>query len=168
MSYGAGCNQNWITMTQKELILLNFREIRRRSIKLWQGLPDAFNTWRPDEGAMSAIEMIRHVLQADYGWHMIILQADMTDYHTPWDGRAYHSVADEIAFAEPHHRAFWECVAGFTEQDLSERQVIHPGNGQMKPLGQYLLRIGYHESVHAGQFLSYLRAMGVQRPNVWD
>jgi hypothetical protein len=46
--------------------------------------------------------------------------------------------------------------------------MIHPGNGEKKILGKYLLRIGYHESVHAGQFLSYLRAMKIDRPKIWD
>ncbi|MED4141514.1 DinB family protein, partial [Priestia megaterium] len=27
---------------------------------------------------------------------------------------------------------------------------------------------GYHESVHAGQLLQYLRIMGVDRPRIWD
>ncbi|MEH7264653.1 DinB family protein, partial [Priestia megaterium] len=28
--------------------------------------------------------------------------------------------------------------------------------------------IGYHESVHAGQLLQYLRIMEVDRPRIWD
>jgi hypothetical protein len=35
-------------------------------------------------------------------------------------------------------------------------------------LGDYLLRIGFHEAVHAGQFLAYLRAMQIERPFIWD
>ena len=59
-------------MTQSELIILNFTEIRRRSIKLWIGLPESCNDWKPNEKAMTAIEMVRHVLEADYGWNLII------------------------------------------------------------------------------------------------
>ena len=54
-------------MTQSELIILNFTEIRRKSIKLWKGLPKSHYNWKPDDKAMTAIEMIRHVLEADYG-----------------------------------------------------------------------------------------------------
>lgn len=36
-------------MTQSELIILNFTEIRRRSVKLWNGLPESFYSWKPDE-----------------------------------------------------------------------------------------------------------------------
>ncbi len=49
-------------MTHTEIILLNFEEIRRRSIKLWSGIPSSFYKWKPDDKAMSCIEMIRHVL----------------------------------------------------------------------------------------------------------
>jgi hypothetical protein len=30
------------------------------------------------------------------------------------------------------------------------------------------LRMAYHEAVHTGQLLAYLRAMGIPRPNIWD
>ncbi len=150
------------------MILRNFDEIRRRSITLWKGLPQAYYNWKPDGDAMSAIQMIRHVLQADYGWNIIVTRGDMANYKTPWEGRLYQSVNDEIAFAEPYRQTFLESVNRFSEQELSETEIIHPGNGSKKILGDYLLRIGYHESVHAGQFLSYLRKMKVDRPFIWD
>jgi uncharacterized damage-inducible protein DinB len=157
-----------VFMTTTELIILNFAEIRRKSIKLWEGLPERFYHWKPDENAMSAIEIIRHVLEADYGWNIIINQGSMTNYQTPWEKRPFVSPADELEFAEPYRKQFLESVRQFSEKDLEEKEVIHPGNGERKILGKYLLRIGYHESVHAGQFLSYLRAMGMDRPDIWD
>lgn len=155
-------------MSQSQLILLNFTEIRRRSTLLWQALPSEHYYWKPDSSAMSAIELVRHVLQADYGWNIIVSQGDMSNYKTPWEGRPYTSVKDELAFAEPYRKEFLQTVSQFTDQELANTQIIHPGNGEKKMLGQYLLRIGYHESVHAGQFLSYLRGMGVDRPLIWD
>lgn len=155
-------------MKKKELILLNFNEIRRRSIKLWKGLPEEYYNWKPDEAAMTAIQMIRHVLQADYGWNIIINRGDMTNYQTPWKDRQYLNVKDELEFAKPYRQKFLESVNQFSETELTEIEIIHPGNGEKKILGKYLLRIGYHESVHAGQFLSYLRAMGIERPFIWD
>ena len=155
-------------MTQSELITLNFTEIRRRSIKLWNGLPEKYYNWKPDEKAMSASDMIRHILEADYGWNIIINQGDMKNYRTPWENRPFINVTDELEFAEPHRKAFIESVRKFSDTQLNETKIIHPGNGEKKILGKYLLRIGYHESVHAGQFLSYLRAMKIDRPKIWD
>ncbi len=155
-------------MSQSELIILDFTEIRERSIKLWNGLPEKYYNWKPDEKAMSASEMIRHVLEADYGWNLIINQRDMTNYKTPWKNRPFISVTDELEFAEPYRKTFIESIRQFSDTELNETEIIHPGNGEKKILGKYLLRIGYHESVHAGQFLSYLRAMKIDRPKIWD
>lgn len=155
-------------MNQSELILLNFEEIRRKSIKLWKGLPKSHYYWKPDEKAKTAIEMIRHVLEADYGWNIIINNGSMTTYKTPWENRPFISVADELEFAEPYRNTFLESVRQFSDKQINETEIVHPGNGSKKNLGNYLLRIGYHESVHAGQFLSYLRAMKINRPAIWD
>tara|TARA_R110002050_G_scaffold111752_2_gene225549 strand:+ start:2790 stop:3257 length:468 start_codon:yes stop_codon:yes gene_type:complete len=155
-------------MTQSEFIILNFAEIRRKSIKLWKALPKSYYSWKPDENAMTAIEMIRHVLEADYGWNIIINNGGMTNYKTPWKNRPFTSVTEELKFAEPYRKTFLESVRQFSDKELNETKIIHPGNGDEKTLGKYLLRIGYHESVHAGQFLSYLRAMKIDRPEIWD
>ncbi|MCK0130553.1 DinB family protein [Flavobacteriaceae bacterium F08102] len=155
-------------MTQSELILLNLTEIRRRSILLWNGLPETHYHWKPDEKAMSASAVIRHVLQADYGWNIIINQGDMTKYQSPWEHRPFISLQEELEFAEPYRKTLLESIRQFSDKELSTTQIIHPGNGAKKILGNYVLRTGYHEAVHAGQFLSYLRAMNIDRPNIWD
>ncbi len=155
-------------MTQSELIILNLTEIRRRSVILWKGLPESYYHWKPDAKAMTAIAMVRHVLEADYGWNIIINNGSMAKYQTPWQNRPYISVADEIEFAEPYRNAFLESIRQFSDRELNETEIIHPGNGAKKNLGKYLLRIGYHEAVHAGQFLSYLRAMKMKPPAIWD
>ncbi|WKN30324.1 DinB family protein [Porifericola rhodea] len=155
-------------MSQSELIVLNFTEIRRRSIKLWKGLPERYYDWKPDENAMTAIEMIRHVLEADYGWNIIIHNGSLANYNTPWNNRPFISLTDELEFAEPYRNTFLKSVREFSDRELNETHIVHPGNGEKKLLGKYLLRIGYHESVHAGQFISYLRAMKIDRPVIWD
>ena len=50
-------------MNSNEIIGLNFSEIRRRSIKLWSGIPNEYLNWKPDENAFTIIEMIRHILE---------------------------------------------------------------------------------------------------------
>lgn len=155
-------------MTQAELILLNFKEIRRRSILLWQSLPVEYYEWKPDAEAMSASGMIRHVLEADYGWNIIVNQGRMENYNTPWENRVFTNVQEELEFAAPYRNKFLESVGKFTDEEIQNTMIIHPGNSEPKNLGKYLLRIGYHESVHAGNFLTYLRLMGLERPNIWD
>lgn len=155
-------------MTNKELILLNLEEIRRRSIMLWKALPEEHCHWRPDNDAMTAIDVVRHVLGADHGWDMIINHKDMSDYRSLWEGKAYTTVTEDIAYATQFRDKLIDTINGFSENDIATVLVTHPGNNKQRSLGDYLLRIGYHESVHAGQFLSYLRGMGAERPSVWD
>lgn len=156
-------------MTQTELLIVNFEEIRRRSITLWKGLPEEYYSWKPDPDAMSALELIRHVVGADYGWNVIINNnGDISTLQSPWEGRPYTNLADDLQFAEPHRQSLLDSVRKFSATDLTTVEIVHPGNGHKRKLGDYLLRIGYHESVHAGQFLSYLRAIGVERPFIWD
>ncbi len=92
----------------------------------------------------------------------------MSSFCSPWEGRPYTNLADELTFAEPYRLEFLESVRQFTPTQLATTEVVHPGNDTKKLLGEYLLRIGYHEAVHAGQFIGYLRGMGVERPFIWD
>lgn len=68
----------------------------------------------------------------------------------------------------PIDRHFLKSVQHFSDKELNETEIIHPRNGSKKTLGKHLLRIGYHESVHAGKFLSYLRTMKMNRPEIWE
>jgi len=47
-------------MNAKELLILNFEEVRRRSIKVWKAISEDSLFWRPDPAAMRCIEMVRH------------------------------------------------------------------------------------------------------------
>jgi uncharacterized damage-inducible protein DinB len=157
-------------MTPTELLILNFEEIRRRSIKLWSGIPENFYSWQPDHNAMPIIEMVRHVLESEHAYHKIIENSGSkgSDYISPWENRGYTSIVDEIEFAKPYRQSFFEMVYSFSDQDLTEVEIIRVELGQRRKLGDFLLRVAYHEAVHTGQMLSYLRTLGVDRPRVWD
>ena len=156
-------------MTPNELIILNYEEIRRRSIKLWNGIPEKFYHWQPDKDAMSLIETVRHVLESPFIYQQIIKnRGDKGNLISPWEARLYTNIADEISFAQPYREDYLEMVRSFTPQDLLEIEIIRPELGQRRKLGDYLLRIAYHEAVHAGNILSYLRTLGIERPNIWD
>lgn len=135
---------------------------------LWKALPEDHYHWRPDKDAMTAIDVVRHVLGADHGWNMIIKHMDMSDYRSPWEGKAYTTVSEDVAYATQFRDKLIDTINGFSGSDIATIEILHPGNDKKRNLGDYLMRIGYHESVHAGQFLSYLRSMGVDRPNIWD
>jgi uncharacterized damage-inducible protein DinB len=156
-------------MTAAAIIQLNFEEIRRRSIKLWSGIGAAHYHWRPDDGAMSCIEMIRHVLEGEHLFHQIVVnRGNLGDYASPWQNLPFSDLQAELDFAQPFRAAFLSEIAAFSEADLANIEIVRREKGQRRKLGDYLLRIAYHEAVHTGQLLDYLRTMGVERPLVWD
>src|SRR6266498_296316 len=145
-------------MTTIECIILNFEEIRRRSIKLWFGLIPEFYHWRPDIKAQSCIEMIRHVLETENIYRLIIVNkgGNGDDFASPWKDMPFTNLQNELEFAIPFRKEFLETVLGFTPDELTSIEIVRKEKKTRK-LGDFLFRCAYHESVHAGQFLSYLR-----------
>lgn len=156
-------------MNSIEIIILNFSEIRRRSIKLWKGIPEEYLHWQPDKDAFTIIEMIRHVLEGEHLYHVIIQnRGDLGDYPSPWNELEYADLDHELNFAQPYRKSFLKMIRGLKVADLENVRIVRKEAGQNKKLGDYLTRIAYHEAVHTGQMLSYLRTLGVDRPNIWD
>ncbi len=156
-------------MNPIQIILLNFSEIRRRSIKLWKGVPVDYLQWRPDKGAFTIIEMVRHVLEGEHLFHKIIEnRGNLGDYVSPWKGLEYATLENELKIAEQYRQDFIKMIGNLNELDLEKIKIERSEVGQSKKLGDYLNRIAYHESVHTGQLLSYLRTIGVNRPQIWD
>ncbi|NER15034.1 DinB family protein [Leptobacterium flavescens] len=156
-------------MNAIETILLNFSEIRRRSIKLWEGIPEEHYHWKPDEKAMSVIEMIRHVLEGEHLFHQIIeKRGNLGDYPSPWENLEYSDLKNELDFAESYREEFLMMIKSLDETDLENIRIDRSEVNQNKKLGDYLNRIAYHEAVHTGQMLAYLRTLGVKRPLIWD
>ena len=151
-----------------DAIILNFEEIRGRSVKLWSGIAPEFYDWRPDAKAFSCIEMIRHVLETENIYHVLIKKrGNPGDFVSPWKDRPHNNLEDELEFAEPFRRDFLEAICGFTLEGLNSIEIVRKER-KTRNLGDFLNRCAYHEAVHAGQFLSYLRILGLDRPNIWD
>jgi uncharacterized damage-inducible protein DinB len=156
-------------MKAADILALNLEEVRRRSVKVWLAIPADRLLWRPDEGAMSCVEMVRHVLEGEHLYTLMLRSGgSVPSEESPFAARTYTSVADELAFAEPYRRETLELVRSYSAEELSTRKVDRSDVGYVRTAGDFILRMAYHESVHAGQLLGYLRVMGAPRPNVWD
>jgi len=156
-------------MNAKELLILNFEEVRRRSIKVWKNISEENLFWKPDPGAMSGFEMIRHVLESENIYHQIIIyQGALDNYESPLTGNPYTSIDDELKNAQPYREKFLKMVNSFSLKELEEVYITRKEKKQHRKLGDYLLRVAYHESVHIGQLLDYLRTLKAPRANVWD
>ena len=156
-------------MKTNKIILLNLKEIRRRSEILWAGLPQEHYNWKPDAEAMSCLESVRHVLESQHLFHVIVKnRGNLGDYLSPWENRKYTNVQDELDFAEPFKNDFYQMIENCNEDDFEMIEIIRTEVNQRRKLGDYLLRIAFHESVHLGQLLDYYRTMGIARPKIWD
>jgi uncharacterized damage-inducible protein DinB len=156
-------------MNSIDLIILNLKEVRRRSIKVWTTIPDAKLFWKPDNEAMNCLEMIRHVLESEHYYHLAIRnRGSLTVYNSPYENRPFISVQNELDFAEAHRREFIDTIKSFSEEDLENIKIDRSESGYIRDLGDMLLRVAYHESVHTGQILDYLRTAGVPRTRIWD
>ncbi len=156
-------------MNSIDIILLNFSEIRRRSIKLWKGIPKEKLHWKPDDKAFSIIEMIRHVLEGEHLFHIIIeRRGDLGNFNSPWKALPYSDLDNELEIADKFRESFINMIKALSESDLKTIRIERSEVGQNKTLGDYLNRIAYHESVHTGQMLNYLRTAGIDRPQIWD
>ncbi len=156
-------------MNAKELLIINFEEVRRRSIKVWKSIDEDYLFWKPDVDAMNCIEMIRHVLEGENIYHHIVLHGGKPgNFESPLKNNPYYLVEDELKNAQPYREKFLKMVNSFTNKDLEEMYIERKEIGQKRKLGDYLLRIAYHEAVHTGQLLNYLRVAKTTRVNIWD
>ncbi|WP_313890770.1 DinB family protein [Psychrobacillus sp.] len=156
-------------MNSIDLILLNFNEVRRRSIKVWTSIPQEKLIWKPDDEAMTCIEMIRHVLESEHYYHLAIQNhGSLSVFDSPFEKQPFTTVNAELEFAEPYRIQFLETIRLFTEEDLTNIKIDRSDSGYIRSFGDMLLRVAYHESVHTGQLLDYLRMAGVPRVRVWD
>ena len=155
-------------MTAQDIIGLNLQEVRRRTIKIWRGIPDAQLAWKPDETALSIGEMIRHVWEGSENYRRIVAHGGSLELPDSYADDPISSAEAEIAFATPLIEQLLEDIHGFTADDLTTKWIDRSDVGYRRTLGDFLARIAYHESVHAGQLLGYMRMAGIERPDIWD
>jgi len=155
-------------MSGAELLCLNLSETRRRSIRIWRAIPLSLCDWRPDPDAMSCFEMMGHVLEADYLYGHILRDRRSYSGDSPFADRHFGDLDAALGFANPYRESLLETVLQLSDDDLNTIAIDRSDIGYIRKAGDFILRIAYHESVHAGQMLQYLRMAGVPRPSIWD
>ena len=155
-------------MNSTELLALNLEEVRRRSLKVWSGIPLDRIHWKPDAQAMTCIEIVRHVLEGEFLYTSMLKAGGSVDCKSPFTSRPYTDVESEVAFSTPYRRSLLDLLRSYTPDELSAKTVDRSDQGYIRTVGDFILRMAYHESVHTGQLLSYLRNMNAARPDIWD
>lgn len=136
-------------MNSIDLILLNLNEVRRRSTKVWTSIPQEKLHWKPDNEAMTCIEMVRHVLESEHYYHLALKnQGSLTVFDSPFEKQPFSTVNAELKVAEPFRNEFIETIKSYSEEDLTNIKIDRSESGYIRSLGDMLLRVAYHESVH--------------------
>lgn len=155
-------------MNSIDLIILNFNEVRRRSVNVWTSIPEEKLKWKPDDEAMNCIEMIRHVLESEHYYHLALInRGSLSEFISPFKNRPFTNVNAELG-CKPYRNNFIDTIKSFSEEDLTNIKIDRSDAGYIRDLGDMLLRIAYHESIHTGQLLDYLRTARVPRIRIWD
>jgi len=158
-------------MNVNDLIIFNFEEVRRRSIKVWKAIPEQMLNWKPDEEALTCAEMIRHLLEGEFLYHQILIGRGskvLSNLSNPFADKDFTTVDNELTFAQPYRENFLKYIKTISISDIENIEIDRSDVGYVRTLGDMLLRIAYHESVHTGQLLDYMRTMGIDRPKIWD
>lgn len=157
-------------MDAKELILLDLKETRRRFLKVANSISNEYLTWKPDARAFTIGQMIRHVLLHDYSWFKILTENRLPteEEKNPLWEVPYTNVQDEIDRFRPYHEQFMAFVVSLDIKDFDSKLIKWPHRPIERYLGDALERKSYHDAVHTGQLLQYLRMLQIERPDIWD
>lgn len=93
-------------------------------------------------------------------------KGNLGNYVSPWQAKPYTTLHNELEFEQPFKEKFIETIKAFNADDLTNLEIVRSKKGQRRKLGDYLQGLAYHELVHTGQMLSYLRALGLERPQI--
>lgn len=155
-----------------QLILNHLKDTRRRSERIWAGLSPEKYFWKSDSESFHFLEQVRHVLTADKWFHGIIIKRGNINEYSVWeDERAFTDVETELDFFKNDAEAFWNYIAGFSDEEMMSIKIFRTdkkGAEWERPLGEYLLRVAYHEATHAGRILADMRTAGMNLPYIWD
>jgi uncharacterized damage-inducible protein DinB len=157
-------------MKALDLFLLDYQECRRRFLMVAAAFPSELLTWKPDIGAMTVGETIRHVLLHDLSWLKILKEKRLPndeELHHLLD-RPYTCLQDEIDRSIPYQIEFIELIKTYTEEELLSTYISWPHKPIKRTLGDTLERKSYHDAVHTGQLLQYMRMLNIERPMIWD
>ena len=112
--------------------------------------------------------MVRHVLEADYLYGQMVRERRSYTGASPFTDHHFADLDAALAFTNPYRESLLETVLGLSGGDLNTIAIDRSDIGYIRKAGDFILRIAFHEAVHAGQMLQYLRMAGVPRPSIWD
>ncbi|UBH13372.1 DinB family protein [Macrococcus armenti] len=156
-------------MKRIDILILNMSEVRKRSEIVWGSIDKEFYEFKPDKDALTIFEMIKHVLQSEYMYHAMFIKGCSTEeIPTPYDD-IESSIEELIVVSKKYKGEYKEFIKKLSEDNLTNIKIDRSQYaGYIKTIGDMIERVTFHEAVHLGQLLDYMRTAGIERPRIWD
>lgn len=156
-------------MNSIDVLILNMSEVRRRSEIVWRSIDKEYYEFKPDKEALTIFEMIKHVLQSEYMYHeMFIRGGSIEEIPTPYDD-INNSIEELIVVSKKYRDEYKEFIKKLSEENLTDIKIDRSQDaGYIRTIGDMIERVTFHETVHLGQLLDYMRTAGIERPRIWD
>jgi hypothetical protein len=158
VTYNCPMNLPQFFLRQKEAIRARTREV------FAMVRPDHMD-WKPEPGALSAGEMLRHLWVSEEGVRRCALNGDF-HYYEVRVPKGLHAVMgtpgplqEELKNAERVHAETLKAVAGLPPEVFDEERA-NPELGFRRKVAVILFGINEHEIHHRAQLMTYLRMLG--------
>lgn len=156
-------------MDLKEFFLKQKQAIRGRTRQVVEMIRPEQALWRPEPGALSIGEMLRHLWHSEQNIRRTALEGDFSYYErrVPQGLRAVlgtpAALEEERASLERVHAETLAAVAAFPVERWEEERV-HEGLGFNRKVYAILMGMNEHEIHHRAQLMTYLRILGTPVP----
>lgn len=152
-------------MTLQQFFLKQKEAIRARSRDVFAMIRADDMTWKPENGALSVGELLRHLWVSEEGVRRCALEGDFKYYEIRVP-KGLHSVMgapgsldDELKDIERVHAETVRAVGDLTEAAF-DKERAHTGLGFRRKVAVMLFGINEHEIHHRAQLMTYLRMLG--------
>ena len=156
-------------MTLQEFFLKQKEAIRARTREVFTLLRPEHMDWKPEKGALSVGDMLRHLWTSEEGVRQCALEGNFAYYETriPKGLRALMgmpaTLEEELRNIERVHGETLSMVAKRPE-NLFDEERANPGLGFRRKVAVILFGINEHEVHHRAQLMAYLRMLGTPAP----
>lgn len=156
-------------MDLKELFLKQKETVRRRTDEVTARLRPEHLAWRPEKGALSVGEMLRHLWVSEEGVRRVALESDFSYYEVripqglPAVLGTVGTLEEERENLARVHRETLAEVGKFPVERFEEERA-HQGLEFRRKVYVILLGISEHEIHHRAQLMTYLRMLGSPLP----
>lgn len=158
-----------LPMNLQEFFLKQKETIRQRTRQVAGMVRPEQMSWRPEAGALSAGQLLRHLWVSEQGARRTALEGNFSYYETriPKGLGAVlgqvGTVEEELANLERVHFETLEAARAFPLERWDEER-FHEGLDIRRKVCVILLGINEHEIHHRAQLMTYLRILGTPVP----